>query len=220
MNIFSPRGTGSDWRVMDLDFYGPSTSTATGPVGPDVSHQGVNSLFLRLVARRWNVGIGWGDWTPIYATPHDGMFVVECGIPSAGSYGMYVGGRRIALLGNYAYDPAQTHVTRVWQAHKGVISNNRFLRPGGQRHALKLHGPELNDGRPESRWVSISDNVFQASSTSQWTVSMGSQSNASNENDPVSHVIFERNKLHGVLIARRRHRDGGVERGDPQQPLR
>ncbi|GAO03669.1 PKD domain-containing protein [Anaeromyxobacter sp. PSR-1] len=196
-NAFSPRGSGSDWRIMDLDMRGPSTSTATGPIGPDVSHQGVNMLVLRLRATNWNVGIGWGDWTPIYATPHDGMFVVDSEAPNAGAYGMYVGGRRIALLGNLVTDPGQTHVCRVWQAHKGVISNNSFLRPGGQRHALKLHGPELNDGRPETRWVSITDNHFQASSTSQWTVSMGSQSNAAGENDPVSHLVFERNRFTG-----------------------
>ena len=37
--------------------------------------------------------------------------------------------------------------------HKGVISNNSFLRPGGQRHALKLHGPEVteSEGRPVRR---------------------------------------------------------------------
>ncbi|GAO01909.1 PKD domain-containing protein [Anaeromyxobacter sp. PSR-1] len=197
VNVFSPRGTGADWRIMDLDMRGPSLSTGTGPVGPDVSHQGVNLLVLRLRASNWYVGIGWGDWTPIYATPHDGMFVVDSESPGNGGYGMYVGGRRIALLGNTVSDPVQTHVCRVWQAHKGVISNNALLRPGGQRHALKLHGPEINDGRPETRWVSITDNFFQASGTSQWTVSMGSQSSALSESDPVSHVVLERNRFAG-----------------------
>ncbi|ACL66193.1 conserved hypothetical protein [Anaeromyxobacter dehalogenans 2CP-1] len=197
VNVFSPRGTGADWRIMDLDMRGPSLSTGTGPVGPDVSHQGVNLLVLRLRASNWYVGIGWGDWTPIYATPHDGMFVVDSESPGNGGYGMYLGGRRIALLGNVVSDPVQTHVCRVWQAHKGVISNNALLRPGGQRHALKLHGPVVNDGRPETRWVSISDNFFQASGTSQWTVSMGSPSSALSESSPVSHVVFERNRFGG-----------------------
>lgn len=196
-NVFSPRGTGADWRIMDLDMRGANPSTATGPIGPDVSHQGVNLLVLRLRASNFYVGLGWGDWTPIYATPHDGMFIVDSESPNNGGYGMYLGGRRIALLGNVASDPGQTHVCRVWQAHKAVISNNQFLRPGGQRHALKLHGPQLNDGRPETRWVSINDNVFQASATSQWTVSIGSASSVANENGPVSHLVLERNRFGG-----------------------
>jgi len=158
----------------------------------------VNLLILRLKAVDWNNGIGWGDWTPIYSTPHDGLFVVESESTSpSGTYEAYVGGRRIALLGNYFHDTGTSHVLRVWQAHKGVISNNQAARPGGQRCALKLHGPEMNDGRPETRWVSISDNIFRASNTSQWTVSMGSQSNASTEADSVTHIIFERNRFTG-----------------------
>lgn len=190
-NVFSPRGAGADWRIMDLDMVGPSLTTATGPIGPPPDQQAVNMLVLRLRARTWNVGIGWGNWTSIYATPHDAMFVVDCDSPGNGAYGYYVGGRRLALLGNVGSDPGQTHVARVWQAHKAVISNNAFLRPGGQRHALKLHGPTQGDGEPETRWVSITDNRFEASDTSQWTVSMGPQNGTSNE--PVSHLVYERN---------------------------
>ena len=197
-NIFQFSTPGNDWRVMDLEMHPTSTSSTSGPAGPPVDRQGVNMLLLRLKAVDWNDGIGWGDWTPIHTTPHDGMFVVESESTSpSGTYEGYVGGRRIAIMGNYFHDTGVSHVLRVWQAHKGVISNNQLARPGGQRHALKLHGPELNDGRPETRWVSISDNVFRASSTSQWTVSMGSQSDASSEADPVTHVIFERNRFTG-----------------------
>lgn len=197
-NIFQPYGAGSDWRVMDLEMHPTSTSSSSGPAGPGVTVQGVNLLILRLKAVDWNDGIGWGDWTPIYSTPHDGMFIVESESTSpSGTYEAYVGGRRIALLGNYFHDTGSSHVLRVWQAHKGVISNNQCARPGGQRHALKLHGPELNDGRPETRWVTITDNVFRASGTSQWTVSMGSQSDIQAEADPVSHLQFERNIFTG-----------------------
>ncbi len=197
-NIFQFYQSAADWRVMDLEMHPTSTSATTGPAGPPVESQGVNMLLLRLKAVDFNDGIGWGDWTPIYTTPHDGMFVVESESTSpSGTYEAYVGGRRIALMGNYFHDTGSSHVLRVWQAVKGVISNNQLARPGGQRHALKLHGPQLNDGRPETRWVSITDNVFRASSTSQWTVSMGSQSEAASEADPVTHVVFERNLFTG-----------------------
>lgn len=204
-NIFSARGAGQDWRIMDLEFHGPSTSTDTGPVGPPVTAQAVNQLFLRLRCTNWKVGLGWGDWTPIFATPHDGMFVVDCEIPNAGNYAMYLGGRRLALLGISATDSGTTHVTRVWQAHKAVISNNAFLRPGGQRHALKLHGPSVNgpdsnggarQACPATRWVSISDNLMASSNTSQWTVSVGPQDSINDER--ISHVVYERNKHTGT----------------------
>ena len=187
----------NDWRFTDLDMLGPSTGTNTGPVGPSDDGQTANTLYLRILARRWKVAFGWGYWASVAAgTPQDAQFVVECEMPNAADYGMYVGGRRLALLGNNAYDSGSTHVARVWQAHKAVISNNHLLRPGGQRHALKLIGIEPNfPTAPETRWLSITDNWFAASGTSQWTVSMGSQSDISAEASLVSHVQFERNRF-------------------------
>lgn len=180
---------GADWRVMDLEITGPGVGES-GAIGFDVSHQTRNALFLRLVARGWNVGLGWGDWTPILATPHDGATVMECEVAAARTNGMYLGGHRLALLGNDVHDVATSHVLRVWQAHKGVISHNRLWNPGPTRHALKLHGGAAGDGRPETRWVTITDNLFRGTT---WSVTIGPQDSGSDER--VSHVLFERNRF-------------------------
>lgn len=201
--VFTTRA--ADWRVMDLEFIGPSLRTDTTPAGPYPDNvQGVNQLFLRLTIRNFAIGMGWGYWAGTAAgTPHDGMFIVECDEPiRTGSYGAYLGGRRLALLGNTlrggvndgAPNPG-THTLRVWQGHKAVISNNDLRDPGGTRHALKLVGPEpAFPTAPESRWLSITDNWFRASATSIWTVSMGSQSTRADEASYVSHLIIERNR--------------------------
>jgi len=138
------------------------------------------------------VGLGNGDWKPIFATPHDGNGWVECEATAEHSGGIYTGGRRLAILGNDIHDMTNTHVLRVWQAHKGVISNNRLWNPGPTRHALKLHGPGHGDGRPHTRWVTVSDNVIRGK---VWSVAIGPQDAENDER--VSHVVFERNRTTG-----------------------
>lgn len=190
---------GADWRVMDLDFRGPGTASHTGPAGPHPENkQGVNQTFLRLSTQGFYVGIGWGYYQGTGAgTPHDGIFLVECDEPARpGAYGAYVGGRRLALLGNTLRGGAgDAHALRMWQAHKAVVSNNDLREPGPGRHALKLHGIEPTfPAAPETRWVSITDNRFSAGE-SQWTVSIGSQSADPGEAAEISHVVLERNVL-------------------------
>jgi len=217
-NLLQFRGPGAktthieDWRIMDLDFSGPGTATGGG-ITFNVEWAARNFLFLRNRYRSMNVGLGWSDWTPIFQAPRDGMAVVECESAAAYQNGMYVGGRRLALLGNDIHDVGYSHALRVWQAHKAVISNNRLWRPGGQRHALKLHGPNtavrvggaympagtpggtpVEPGRetcPETRWVTVNDNLVKGGDLSNWSVSMGPQDSISDER--VSHVVYERN---------------------------
>jgi hypothetical protein len=195
---FSPRDAGNDWRFMDLDFVGPGLTSNTGSVGPPVTSQTVNTLMLRLkLSGDWNVGVGWGYWTPtVSTTSHDLQFVVECEVTQTYNCGMYVGGVRLVVLGNTITDGRMTHLLRVWQAFKGVIAENVLLRPGGQRCAIKLHGIEPNyPNAVETRWVTMTGNVFEGSNTSQWTVSIGSQSDVAAEASPVSHLIIDRNKF-------------------------
>lgn len=206
-----------DWRIMDLDVVGPGPVTAGGGISFNVEWAARNFTFLRNRFRSMNVGFGWSDWTPVFQLPREGMAVVENESDSAYQNGMYLGGYHLALLGNDVHDVGYSHALRVWQAHKAVISNNRLWRPGGQRHALKLHGNNkavlvggvyspygtpggtaVEPGRetcPETRWVTINDNVFKAGDLSNWTISMGPQDSISDER--VSHVVFERNRTLG-----------------------
>ncbi len=207
-----------DWRVMDLELVGPGgEGTTSAALGLQVEWAARDFLFLRLKLSRWNVGLGWGDWIPIFEHPRDGMAVVECEVDAAHQNGMYLGGRRLAVLGNDVHDTATSHALRIWQAHKAVVAENRLWRPGGQRHALKLHGPNVavraggsyaargtpggapvEPGReacPETRWVTISDNLFKGGERSNWTVSLGPQDSISDER--VSHLVYERNRHEG-----------------------
>lgn len=203
-NAFSPRGTGTDWRFVDLEFHGPGGQYATGPVGPPNEPACADLLILRVKASSgtWNVSLGWGDsWAwggapPTYAL-HDRIFVVACEVPSpvagganTGTYCLYCGGRRVALLGNLATDSPASHVARLWMGHKAVVSQNHFLRCNTQRHELKIHGAPA-DGRPDTRWLSVTDNRFEGGSQSQWHLAIGPQDDVSNEN--ISHLQIERN---------------------------
>ncbi|HEX7897925.1 MAG TPA: PKD domain-containing protein [Planctomycetota bacterium] len=180
---------GDDWRITDLAFVGPGETDTQGAVLFDVQHPIRHTLIQRVTVRDFRVGLGWGDHTPMYATPHDGNTIADCEVSNAFVNGLYVGGRRLALLGNLVRDIRTSHVTRVWQAHKGVIEHNAFQNPGPERHALKLHGPTHGDGRPPTQHVVVSDNLFVGKT---WSLSFGPQNPVSDER--VSHVLFERNR--------------------------
>lgn len=180
---------GDDWRISDLRFVGPGETDANGAVFFNVMKPVKNTLLLRVSARDFRVGLGWGDHTPMYATPHDGNTIADSDVSDCFVNGVYVGGRRLALLGNMVRDIRASHVLRVWQAHKGVIAHNALKNPGPERHALKLHGPAHGDGRPPTQHVVVSDNLFNGKT---WTVSVGPQNAVSDER--VSHVLFERNR--------------------------
>jgi hypothetical protein len=180
---------GDDWRITDIRFVGPGESSTQSAVFFNVQKPVKNTLLQRVSASGFRVGLGWGDHTPMYATPHDANTLAECEVFACPVNGIYVGGRRLALLGNTVRDIPQSHVARVWQAHKAVLQHNAFKNPGPERHALKLHGPAHNDGRPPTQHVVVSDNVFVGKT---WTVSVGPQNAVSDER--VSHVLFERNR--------------------------
>ncbi|WP_059439082.1 PKD domain-containing protein [Anaeromyxobacter sp. PSR-1] len=182
-----------DWRLMDLELVGPGAAVdQAAAVGYSNVVQTVNALVLRVRSTGFRVGLGNGDWKPIYATPHDGNAWVECEATAEQSGGMYVGGRRLAILGNDLHDMTSTHALRVWQAHKAVIAHNRLWNPGGTRHALKLHGPAHGDGRPETRWVTVADNRVRGR---VWSMAIGPQDAENDER--VSHVVVERNITSG-----------------------
>ncbi len=189
-----------DWRLMDLDIV-YATATERGPSGISVAahHQTVNVLILR--TRTTNFRAGMMSETASAPgrpqNPHDGLAFVDCEVATPYVNGLYLGGRRLAIMGCDVHDVATSHVARVWQAHKAVISNNRLWNPGPTRHALKLHGSKFGSDHAETRWVTISDNQIRGKT---WSVAIGPQNGQSDER--VSHVVFERNRFRGEASVR------------------
>jgi PKD repeat protein len=185
----------NDWRVMNLDMRGPNaTSFGASAVCYNPGLPIADMLVMRLKASGgWFVAFGSDDpYGSTVGTPEDRIFYVE--VESSGSYSMegYLGARRLALLGNYFHDTQASHNFRSYQAHKAVLSNNKFSAPGiSNRHTLKLHSEATGLGYAESRWISITDNIFSAGPYSSWNVSIGPENAQSDER--VSHVIYERN---------------------------
>lgn len=196
-----------DWRVADLWLV--DRSRANFSIGGDYEMR--NNLFLRLKIEGFGTGLGWSHWNTKALMTIDSMAVVSCDISDSDSNVLYVGGERLALLGNRFRNARTSHVARVWQAYKGVISHNLFsgasLDNSAGRHALKLHGPGSSsfDGVTElgtpvadtgflanrTRFCVVSDNVFGTSGP--WPVAIGPQDAASDER--LSDIIFERNRL-------------------------
>jgi hypothetical protein len=188
------RGTGililrDDWRLSDLDLRGPAGEGLGVTLGAE---GGIDrALLLRVATRDFGVGIGWSGID--HAPADEGVVVAECETTGAAVNGFFVGGRRLALIGNRVSDSDSSHVVRVWQANRAFIAHNVFVRPGGDRHSLKLHGPPAWESMPKTEYVVVSSNLFQGNLL---TVVVGPQNAISDE--PVSHVLIERNRTLSV----------------------
>ncbi len=196
-----------DWRIMDLDLRDPTRSYGT--MGGAFNMQRI--LFLRIRTRGFQGSIGWSHWNDSWGYLIDDMSLVECDLADALENVVYVGGERLALLGNRIHDARDSHVTRVWQAYRSVIQHNLIagssLDSTTGRHALKLHGPGFSTlegvneyGEPEpdtgllehyTEYCIVSDNVF--GSSGPWPVSIGAQDGLTDTT--LSFIVFERNRV-------------------------
>lgn len=103
----------------------------------------------------------------------------------------FLGGRRLAVIGNRLERTSFEHILRVWMADKGVISQNQFYDPSINsalgRHALKLHSA-MHDPMYNTNHVIVSDNIFRGS---VWPVTIAPQD--AYKPEVVEDVVFERN---------------------------
>ena len=185
-----------DVRFMDLSFEGPlDHEAAIG--GVTEMHQ---ILFYRLQARGFDTPIGNSHWD---TEDFDQLAVVQCDIAETSGAPVFLGGIRMGVLGNDLRDSFETHILRLWQAHRAVIQHNELsgtsLNTDTGRHALKLHGPSdqvlnTSDGTHldfPTQHVIISNNVF--GSSGPWPVSIGPQDSATLER--LQDIIFEKNRV-------------------------
>lgn len=148
------------------------------------------------------VPIGWSHWIDPNGEQISEMSIVSCNVMGARDNVAYVGSERLALLGNQFADADNSHVVRVWQAYKSVISNNKMsgssLKSNSGRHSFKMHGPsgwelvskDWDCLKSRTEYTIVSDNVF--GSSGPWPVSIGPQDDWKDER--LSDIIFERNR--------------------------
>jgi PKD repeat protein len=191
-----------DWRIMDLRLVDP-TRTHLGAFGGSMEMQ--RDLFLRLKIEGFWVPLGWSTWNTSRLMTIDHMVVASCDLSDSDTNLLFVGSERLALLGNIARNARTSHVVRVWQAYRGVISHNLIsgssLDTTAGRHALKLHGPKETELSPadanghlhnRSEFNVISGNAF--GSSGPWPINIAPQDAGSDER--ISNLLFERNRYH------------------------
>ncbi|MBU1567733.1 MAG: PKD domain-containing protein [Proteobacteria bacterium] len=194
----------NDWRVTDLSFIA-STSETYGVIEGATNVR--NFLALRVKATGFQASsIRFTHYRYSDSDIIKGNSVIESNLTSGIGNVLYFGGEDLTVLGNYIHDSETTHVTRIWQSYKGVISHNDIAGASWNdtagRHALKLHGPdELHIGDfattgangllYRTAYTVVSDNIFGGSGP--WTVSAGPEDPLDAEN--LSDVIFEKNRF-------------------------
>lgn len=199
-----------DWRLADVKLI--ADKTATGFLGgiEDIKQ----FLMLRVSSEGFNVPAGWSHFRSDNDDYIEQMTLASCSIRDSGTYGIYVGAERLALLGNIIENTDLSHVARVWQSYQGVISHNKIsgscLTSTSGRQALKLHGPAYwEDGmdiyktmkgpleatgkgglRNYTSFTVVSSNTFGTSGP--WPISIGPQDNITDER--LSDILFEKNR--------------------------
>ncbi|MFT5700539.1 MAG: hypothetical protein ACI8ZB_003413 [Desulforhopalus sp.] len=207
----------NDFRVSDISLVSEKSIGGVTTGATDIK----NFLALRLKIRGFGVGVGWGHWLPGASDEITGNFVVSCDIQDFGSYGLYVGSDRLALLGNNVHNSDTTHVVRVWWSHLGVINHNLIsgssLTNTNGRHGLKFHGPDYDQVGPvgpgnelnvpfNTQFSVIANNTF--GSSGPWPVFLCPADQL--QDARLSDIIFEKNK---ILPAYGEHSSKLVERG-------
>ena len=136
------------------------------------------------------------------------MVIASCNVSGSDSNIIFAGSARLALLGNVLKDAQKSHVVRIWQANRSVISDNIIsgssLTNNQGRLALKLHSPDRGGGdvgtptantgitNIETEYSIVSDNVF--GSSGPFPVCIGPENTTVDER--ISNIIFERNRIH------------------------
>ena len=201
-----------DWRIMDLHLVNDIV-TDGAQLSFEGSYNMQRDLFLRLKLEGFENTLIWGHWNnDSRLMPIDQMAVVSCDLSGGNVEVVYIGGERLAILGNDIRNAQKSHVARIWQAYKSVISDNKMsgssVASAEGRHALKLHGPGPGSalGTPtvgsetlqhRTDFVVVSDNVF--GSSGPWPVAIGPQN--TNFAEEISNVIFERNRISSAFGA-------------------
>lgn len=192
----------SDIRFMDLHLIGRTDVSHLGASGGDIDLTML--LYQRLKIDGFSVGIGFSHWDPdLDGHVHDGLTLYNCDVSNGNDYQLYIGSEKLALLGNSFKDSSITHVVRIWQAYKGVISHNSIsgssINSSSGRHALKFHGPSEAQIMSTSgdrlafrtQFVVINDNIF--GSSGPWPIAIGPQDGGQDER--LNDIIIENNRL-------------------------
>jgi PKD domain-containing protein len=185
-------GECSGFRWVDLELTGTyDFQKDTGPSTTQVyfTDRARDFLMLRVSCRTCGQLFVVGTTNPL---DKEDLFVVDCHAQEFEGVGIYIAGKRIAVIGTTLLKSSFTHLLRVWYADRGVFSNNVLHDPSDNhpergRHALKFHG-DTGGRAGKSRYAVVSDNEFKGCT---WSVVVGPQDTVSTEY--LEHIIIERN---------------------------
>lgn len=199
-----------DWRLMDIKLIADG-SDALATVSGDSSVDTIQFLMLRLEATGF-YNAGWSHYKINADDPvMDQMAMVECHIHEGLDYCVYIGGERLAIMGNHIHNANGSaggqngHLCRVWQAYKTVCSENSIHSPsmaaptyGGG--VLRFNAPAESDIDPNgtgaalangSQFVVVSDNILGTTKTyTLWLIAT-----TGTADERLTDFIVERNKF-------------------------
>lgn len=193
--IISSDGTtfrvqGSGITLMDLDITDSSPNGAGHAVIP--LRRVEQMLMYRLRTRGFDVSINVSmSIVEYYQEPaHDEFTLANCHVIAPGKNCMFLGGTRVAIIGNKLESPTREHVVRVSRADKAVIGRNEILDPNV--HAIKLHSAHSKALYGDfTQRIVIRNNLIRADVA--WPVAVGPQDQGKDE--WLRDILIEHNTL-------------------------
>jgi hypothetical protein len=185
-----------DWRIMDLDLNGPGSSSTNPAISDASASSNSNNLILRTDISGFITGYE-GSWTG--GTSREGIFIIDCSFDSigasSGGRAMYIGGKKIVMMGNSVSQLVYggIHSVRVYHAIKMLFQNCSIEYPGSDGHCLKFHN-EIDLTPPDSQYSIISDNICKGGTV---PIAVAPQSPGAYD-ERIKDAIIERNKLFTV----------------------
>jgi len=181
-----------DVRITELALVGPDGSTRQAIAGTTDGGT-LDLLVSRVEISRFQGGVSWSKYRN---HRHLNVVIADNHIHDIIGNGAYVGGEHLAVIGNRIERIKDSHVLRVWQAHRAVISHNLLSQPG-DHHALKLHGPNNDMPYAPTQFAVVSQNQFRGKT---WVVGIGAENARSDQR--LSDILFERNRVSSVVDTR------------------
>ena len=192
--IWVPNNIAADIRIMDIEFDGEQTQALSSVVqmqfaNPTLTGQVlVSNLTIsgsRVPLYSVGNGVQGSDWFFVGNTIN--AYGPGSGSPTVG-YGMYLAAYKLAIMGNSVTQPSNSgsHLMRIDEVRKGVISNNTYGYIGGSQHHIKVESAPLGTNQ-----LIISDNVY--TQASPYSVLLTAQAD---DNESIQDVIIERNYHH------------------------
>lgn len=215
LTVGSASSTVSDFRLVDLEFDGQST-TGRAAISASSSYTLSQLTMLRLNIHDIGGGINTAVGAATVVTPTQLALVdstVQTIISASPGHGWLVGANQLAIMGNLLDNStAGEHLIRVQYAQGAFINHTTISRSQAASEMVAIRSPEPNQfpatGTNNTQLVVFSDNLVETNT--QTAIQPNTAGSLDNSASTLSNIIIERNWFNSVVTGSQRKTCGFI----------